>query len=498
MDFLRDYQKEAIEQLRNSLRQGNKRPILVAPTAFGKTILCGAIIKGAIAKHKSVLFLAPRRELIYQTVQEFEALGIHTSMIMAGEPLGYSMGRCKVASIDTLLSRAVRTNKMDLPKVDIIILDECHLMISKERKKLIDAYPKELIIGVTATPALPNNGSMGDVFDDLIITHDIKKLTEDGFLTPLRYFGGSCTDLAKIKINKDGDFQERSLGSAMDDPKLIGDIFENWSRIAPTKQTVIFCVSCAHAQHVYELFLRKGIKAEYIDGRTEKNERKDRLDRIATKESQVLVNCQIATYGLNIPCLECCVLARPTRSLVNFLQSVGRIIRLADGKEEAILIDHAGAIELHGRIDDPMPWSLDGETTVTERKEKAKKEEKTPKDVTCASCGYIFRQSRICPKCKYEMIPRHESIPFHQADLEEIKVKKEKYSEAYKQDFFEQMIGYARRNSKSDYWAINQYESRFKETPKWEKKGTEPGQEVANWIKHINIRNAYSKRKNAA
>ena len=42
---LREYQTEAIDNLRTSLQQGSKSPLLVMPTGAGKTVLASEIIK---------------------------------------------------------------------------------------------------------------------------------------------------------------------------------------------------------------------------------------------------------------------------------------------------------------------------------------------------------------------------------------------------------------------------------------------------------------------
>lgn len=63
---LRPYQTDVIDRVRDEIRRGHKRILLVAPTGSGKTVIAGSIIRGAADKGNSVLFLAHRRELIAQ------------------------------------------------------------------------------------------------------------------------------------------------------------------------------------------------------------------------------------------------------------------------------------------------------------------------------------------------------------------------------------------------------------------------------------------------
>ena len=150
--MLRGYQVDSIGRLRESILAGAKRPILQLPTGGGKTIIAAAIVKGAIDKRKKVLFLAPRRELIYQASEKLTAQKILHGIIMAGEPMA-RWEDVQVASFDTLHARAVRGDRMELPKADLVIVDEAHLSIADTKADIIAAYPDAIVIGLTATPA---------------------------------------------------------------------------------------------------------------------------------------------------------------------------------------------------------------------------------------------------------------------------------------------------------------------------------------------------------
>jgi DNA repair protein RadD len=60
------HQERAIVSLRGSCVSGKKRPMLQAPTGFGKTKLAAKIIDGALAKGKRIAFIVPRKALIDQ------------------------------------------------------------------------------------------------------------------------------------------------------------------------------------------------------------------------------------------------------------------------------------------------------------------------------------------------------------------------------------------------------------------------------------------------
>ena len=81
---LRPHQERALEALRGSLATGKRRPMLQAPTGFGKTLTAARIIQRALDKGKRVAFVVPALSLIDQTVAAFEAEGIRSIGVMQG------------------------------------------------------------------------------------------------------------------------------------------------------------------------------------------------------------------------------------------------------------------------------------------------------------------------------------------------------------------------------------------------------------------------------
>jgi len=198
------------------------------------------------------------------------------------------------------------------------------------------------------------------MFQDIVLAPTTKKLTEMGYLVPLKPYAPTQPDLEKVRILA-GDYNKGQLAKAMDKATLVGDIVENYSRICPTLKAIVFCVNVKHSKHVRDAFLGVGIVAVHIDAKTPKEERDYILKQLALGEIQVITNCQILTEGFDCPSVSCIILARPTKSTGLYLQMAGRGQRPCPeiGKAFTVLIDHAGAIDEHGRIDDERDWSLD-------------------------------------------------------------------------------------------------------------------------------------------
>lgn len=329
---LRPYQIEAIHDLRRVLGHGGRRVLLQLATGAGKTRIAAEIVRMAQGKRSKVLFLAPRRELIGQAAAAFSKQGIHPGIIMAGERMS-RLQDVQVASFDTLHARAVRSSRMQMPDADLVIVDEAHLSLAETRKDIIEHYADAVVIGLTATPARGDGRGLGEIYDQLVMGPSIRHLTEEGYLVPLKYYAPTEPDLAKLRLNKDGDYTETGLSKRMDTPKLVGDIVDNWLRIARSRLTVVFCVNRAHSRNVCQQFNAQGISAEHVDGETPNDERAAILDRVRAGKTQVLCNVFVASYGLDIPVLDCAVLARPTKNIALYLQMIGRVMRTSPGKD---------------------------------------------------------------------------------------------------------------------------------------------------------------------
>jgi len=483
---LRDYQTEIISDVRRSFSEGHKRIILQMEVGAGKTIVAAEIIRMAIEKRNRVLFIAPRRQLIYQTVEALEKFNIQCGTIMAGVQRFYQP-LIQVASFDTITAR-VGSGRMEIPEASLVIADECHMLMSPARLNILDKYPR--VLGLTATPALANGKGMGKFYTDIVDGLTMGEMVKAGHLVSMRYFVGESPDLAGAKLNKDGDYSEKFLESVNDKPKLIGAIYDNWKRIAANRTTLIFAVNRKHARHLHDEFISHGVTCEYIDGETKPEERELIKSNVMSGKTQVIVNIGVMVAGVSWDKIDCIVMARQTKNISTWRQCLGRGSRLFEGKSECIVIYHGDNFEELGRMDDSITWSLDDKTTVKERKQKEQQDSKEPKEITCKECGTVFKSRRDCPACNFEAIPTGEDIPYHEAELVEVKT-----TSIDKKLFYSMLLGYCKNNNKKTSYALAIFKGKFDEWPHGKKsaKPIPPSQEVLNYITSRNI--AYAKRR---
>lgn len=90
---------------------------------------------------------------------------------------------------------------------------------------------------------------------------------------------------------------------------------------------------------------------EMVCGETPPKEREAIIERFRNGQTKVLVNSQILVVGFDYPELDTVVYAKPTRSLAQYYQVVGRLLRLSKGKQ-SWFVDLCGTYERFGKVED--------------------------------------------------------------------------------------------------------------------------------------------------
>lgn len=493
---LREYQKLAVDKIRAKMTEGHRRIIYHAPCGSGKTATSSDIIAKAYANGKKVLFLAGRRELIFQAKKTLEQFGINCGVIMAGEEPNLD-AQVQIASMQTYVRR------MNLEELqfnhwwhdaDIIFCDEAHGSISPSFQKILQAYgDKMYVIGLSATPCRGDGRGLGEYFDEIVSTVDVGELIEQNYLVPVRYFAPSCPDLTGIKTVA-GDYDKKELGERVNTIKLVGDIYDNWSIICPDRPTIIFATNVKHSISIKDAFSLRGIGIEHIDAKTPKEERGDALERLRSGKLQVITNVGILTEGFDFPEASCVILARPTKSLGLFLQMAGRGLRIAQGKNDLVLLDHAGCIENHGRLEWSREWSLDGKKKAWS--ERKKKDPKEPTMLKCSVCHAVFQGEKLCPDCGTLLQTFGKKIETEDGELKELG-KKEGFSPLEKRRWYGMLKHYAITKGYKEGWISHKYKEK---TGVWPRGMDDvipilPDHSCTNWITYQNIKHAKSQPK---
>lgn len=366
------------------------------------------IARRTTKNNNHVMFLIHRKEVLDQAVKTFNEQGVKMNLTTMG-------------MVQTLTRRV---DKLPIP--DVTLVDEAHHALAKSYQRILNKFPKAIVLLFTATPHRTGRTQLDQIADDIIVGQSIHELTEKGFLAPFRYFQPpNDFDSKLLKRGSTGDFTNESMQVAMS-TKIFGHIVKQYKRIANGMQAVVYTYSIDSAVKIANEFNSEGISAIEVDGTTSKEKRDLAVRKFRDQEIKILVNVNLFTEGVDLPNVDCVIMARPTASLALYLQFSMRCLNPRPGKT-AIIIDHANNFKTFGYPDDDRDWKQ----AIKSGKQKSKTLLTDPglSIITCDYCFAVVKASEVkdgkCPICG-KPIKVHEAKPVSDVDLVEATKERQK------------------------------------------------------------------------
>lgn len=429
---LRPYQQDIRDDI-ESRWLGVANVLAVLPTGAGKTVLFSSILADEPGASCAI---AHRQELVSQISLALARNGVRHRIIgqdpvirmivrLHMEEVGANYvvpnAKCAVASVNTLTGKKFAESlKPWLPTVKLWVQDEAHHVLRDNQWGMAAAmFPNARGLGVTATPLRADGNGLGrhadGLFDTMVIGPSMRDLITMGFLTEYRIFAPPSTfQRDQVAVSQTtGDFNLDQMRKAVaasslvvhDEKQIVGDIVQHYQRIAQGKLGVTFVPDIATAETVAEQFNAAGVPAMAVSSKTPDDERCRILRRFKSRELLQLVNCDLFGEGFDLPAIEVVSMGRPTESYGLYVQQFGRALRLLDGKDRAIIIDHVGNVMRHGLPDAPREWSLDRR----ERRSSGKSDAQTIRACLNPECGAVYERFRdACPYCGTPVPPPAE------------------------------------------------------------------------------------------
>ena len=354
------------------------------------------------------MFLIHRKEVLQQAVRTFDKQDVDPNLLTSG-------------MVQTLTRRVDK-----LPTPDVILVDEAHHALAKSYQRILKQFPKAIVLLFTATPHRTGRMQLDQIADDIIVGQSIHELTDKGFLAPFRYFQPpNDFDSKLLKRGSTGDFTSESMQEAMS-TRIFGHIVKQYKRIASGMQAVVYTYSIDSAHKIAAEFNEAGISARSVNGKTPQDMRDHIVRMFRDQRIKILVNVNLFTEGVDLPNVDCVIMARPTASLALYLQFSMRCLNPRPGKT-AIIIDHANNFKTFGYPDDDRDWKQ----AIKSGKQKSKTLLKDPglSIVTCDYCFAVVKASEVkdgkCPICG-KPIKVHEAKPVSDVDLVEATKERQK------------------------------------------------------------------------
>jgi superfamily II DNA or RNA helicase len=356
---LRSYQSEAVVEILAAWASGTQRPAVVLPTGSGKTVIFAALASVCRRRGDRPLILVNRDELVQQTVAKLKAADPVLAVGVIQGKENELRGDVTVASVQTL-SRVARLQKVDLNRFNVIVCDEAHFAAADSWRRVLEyfgAFKADSgcrIVGFTATMTRTDKRGLGEIWQDVVYTKDLRWAINQGYLVApeAKTVIVPALQMDKIKTSH-GDFSDGDLGKAMAQAKagpLVAAAYAEHCRDAygEIRRGICFTPTIDLAQSFLRDFRAAGIPTELVLGSTPREERRAAYEATASGVNRVLMSVGVLTTGFDLPAVEVAVIARPTKSAGLYVQMVGRVLRPSPdtGKSGAMILDVVGASRL--------------------------------------------------------------------------------------------------------------------------------------------------------
>ena len=204
-------------------------------------------------------------------------------------------------------------------------------------------YPDPRVYRVTATPDRGDMRNLGQYFESLAYEYSLPRAIREGYLSPIKALTIPLQlDLSGVGVQS-GDFKPGDLGTALD--PYLESIAEEMVTHCHDRKTVVFLPLVSTSQKFRDILNRHGFLAAEVNGTSD-----DRAQVLADFDAgryNVLCNSMLLTEGWDCPSVDCVVVLRPTKVRSLYCQMVGRGTRLAEGKDNLLLLDFLWHTERH-------------------------------------------------------------------------------------------------------------------------------------------------------
>ena len=279
---------------------------------------------------------------------------------------------------------------------DLIVCDEAHrttgvTLSDEDESHFVKVHDNDFIkakkrLYMTATPRIyadtakmkvdEANAYLCSMDDESIYGPEFHKL---GFGDAVKY--GLLTDYKVLVLAVDEDYVSRELQDLLtdgnheikleDSVKIMGcwnglskiSLFDDQQSFStdplPMKRAVSFCNTIADSKRIVEMFnvIQEHVKGDkynpetdklvnisivHVDGTFNALEKKDKInwlkDNIDDNDCRILTNARCLSEGVDVPALDAVMFLNPRSSMVDIIQSVGRVMRRAEGKKYGYVI----------------------------------------------------------------------------------------------------------------------------------------------------------------
>ena len=334
----REYQ---VQSLYKCLRA--KRRTLLSPTSSGKSLIIYMLTQWY---KKKTLIVVPTVGLVKQMAGDFRDYGYQGTIHMSTDGLSKSMDIKEDIVITTWQSMYNGRTKM--PKqwynqFEVVIGDEAHTCKAASLVKILSALDNcKYRFGTTGTldDTPLNKITIEGLFGPQYQVVTTKELMQEGHVSNLKikcivlkYPEAVCKDMKGKTYHEEIDY----ITSNEDRTKFIKNL-----TLSLKGNKLVFFKVIDHGKQLADSISAAGADHNvfYIDGSVSSSTRDDIRKAIEEEENAILVaSLGTTSTGVSINKLHHMIAASPSKSKIKVLQSIGRMLRLHDSKQQAVLYD---------------------------------------------------------------------------------------------------------------------------------------------------------------
>jgi len=404
-------QARSVMNVMDEIRNG-RDVCLQSPTGSGKTRMAAELLRWAKQDLYGGIFYCNRRILIGQTKERFDDSGLSCGVRAADHDESFDpYENIQIASADTERVR-VYGERPSWQRHDcgLVIVDEAHISKGNTMQTILDDHRSNgaRVVLLSATPV-----GLSGMADSLIIGGTIKEFQQCGALVPAIVRSIEQPDMRKVKRNLTGEYVMDGVTKKIYTQSIVGNVIDRWKKHnSNQRKTLLYAPGRPESTWFTEQFMKAGINWAHVDatdcvmdGKRRTLSRSvydDLIGRYKDGEIKGISSRFKLREGIDIPDVWNVILATPIGSIQSYLQTVGRALRSAPGKNDALILDHGANYLRHGSPNVDRDWHNMWQMTsgvASKLHENQIREKEIPEPICCSNCQGERRFGSKCPHC---------------------------------------------------------------------------------------------------
>jgi DNA repair protein RadD len=332
---LRDYQHWAEDSIFAYFEKKVGNPVVAMPTGTGKGVNLASLSIRIVTTWagQRILMLVPTKELARQNASKFPAMNPAVPVGICSASLHrYELGRAvTIGTIGTIINR-----KEDLGWLDLVFIDECHLVSDKDETQyrvlidyLLGINPNLKTVGFSATPyrlglgMITQGGLFTDVCFDATTLEAFNWFIDEGYLVPVIPRPTNYRISTEGVKSSGGDFIASDLQRKVNKAEITTAVVsEALELLAGRNHVLWFATGIEHAEAIRDELESRGETAVAVHSKSLTRDRD--LDDFQAGRARHCINFGVLTTGFDFPALDAIVMLRSTKSPGLWVQMLGR------------------------------------------------------------------------------------------------------------------------------------------------------------------------------